>query len=143
MIVRYDPLPGEPDVRPIETTLTECRFALTRTPEVGRDLTVHPSRSRLERHRFGYHQPVAGSPIIDDAEIDLVLVPGLVFDRWGNRLGFGAGYYDRFLGRLGNAVRMGVCDQVSDERLPTEPHDVVMTHLATPEGVVEVRSTTT
>lgn len=142
VIVRYDPLPGEPDVVPIEAALTDYRFALTRTPEAGRDLSVHPTHSELELHRFGYRQPVAGSSIVDDADIGIVLVPGLAFDRWGNRLGFGAGYYDRFLGRLGEAVRMGVCDEVSRRPLPREPHDVLMTHLATPDGVIEVRSTT-
>lgn len=136
VIVRYAALPGEPDVRAVEAALPEFRFALTRTPEIGYDLSVHPADSVLETHRFGYDQPVRDSPSIDDDEIAAVLVPGLAFDRHGTRLGFGAGYFDRFLARLGPVVRMGVCDEISDETLPVEAHDIAMTHLATPAGVV-------
>lgn len=142
VIVRYDALPGEPDVRAVEESLSRYRFALTRTPERGYDLSVHPADSDLETHRFGYNQPVASSPTIDDAEIAVVLVPGLVFDRAGNRLGFGVGYFDRFLARLGPVIRMGICDEVSDELLPADGHDIAMTHLATPTGVVAVTSAT-
>lgn len=142
VIVRYAALPGEPDVQAVEAALPQLRFALTRTPEVGFDLSVHPADSVLETHRFGYDQPVSGSPSIDDDEIAAVLVPGLAFDRRGTRLGFGAGFFDRFLARLGPIVRMGICDEISDESLPVEAHDIAMTHLATPAGVVAVMSAT-
>jgi 5-formyltetrahydrofolate cyclo-ligase len=58
------------------------------------------------------------------------------------RLGRGGGHYDQFLARLPPSTRrVGVCpaDLVVD-RLPREPHDVVMTHLATEDGVVAVGS---
>ncbi|MEL6981503.1 MAG: 5-formyltetrahydrofolate cyclo-ligase, partial [Actinomycetota bacterium] len=57
----------------------------------------------------------------------------------GVRLGRGAGYYDRFLARLGPSVlRIGVTVGLVDGRLPADDHDVAMTHLATPDGVVAV-----
>jgi 5-formyltetrahydrofolate cyclo-ligase len=93
----------------------------------------------MEQHRFGYRQPVVSAPLIADQDISAVLVPALAFDPWGNRLGFGAGYYDRFLGRLPNVLKIGVADVLVDERLPTEKFDVPMTHIATPhDGVNEV-----
>lgn len=52
---------------------------------------------------FGAREP-AGENVLDPAELDLVIVPGVAFDRSGNRVGYGAGYYDRFLRR----VRTGV-----------------------------------
>lgn len=57
--------------------------------------------------------------------IDLVIVPGLAFSPAGDRLGYGAGYYDRFLAERRHARAVGVAyafQVVSD--VPTEPHDV-------------------
>ncbi|MBT8241527.1 MAG: 5-formyltetrahydrofolate cyclo-ligase, partial [Acidimicrobiia bacterium] len=91
-----------------------------------------------EYHRYGYRQPVGDSPVIPDSYVSAVLVPALAFDRTGNRIGFGAGYYDRLLARLRNALSIGVADLVVDEALPAESFDIPMTHLVTSEGVLTV-----
>ncbi len=139
VVVVFDPLPGEVDLAPLHRSseLLNCNieFALTRTPTAGFDLTVHPLDSELEHHRFGYRQPVAGARRIADSEIGVVLVPALAFDVSGNRLGFGAGYYDRFLARLPRANKIGIADYVVDGTLPNDDFDVPMSHLATAEGV--------
>ncbi len=136
-VVAYSALPGEPNLGPLLADAASARFALTRTPDTGMDLTVHPASGVLERHRYGFDQPVAESEVVADEEIAVVLVPGLAFDRHGNRLGHGAGYYDRFLARLGPDVAIvGVSDGFIVDRIPSEPHDVAMTHLATDAGVM-------
>ena len=69
---------------------------------------------------------------------DVVLVPGLAFTRAGDRLGQGGGWYDRFLpGVRPDCVVVGVgfAEQVVD-RLPTEPHDVVLDHVVVGTGLV-------
>lgn len=125
----------EPSVDPLVDTGPD-RFALTRTHDGGL-LTLHPAAGPEEVHRFGFRQPVASAPELEPLVIDAVLVPGLAFDRYGNRLGHGAGYYDRMLPRLRPGIPIiGVAPTgwlVDD--LPAEPHDVAMTHLADETGV--------
>jgi len=69
---------------------------------------------------------------------DLILVPGVAFDRSGRRLGHGRGYYDRFLGALPDAiprVGLGYSRQLVDE-VPVETWDVPVHTLVTEEGVI-------
>ncbi len=140
-VVSYRALHDEPNLAALvaDPLVAEAgvRFAMTRTPDVGHALTIHPSTSALERHPYGYDQPIAGAQQIDDDRIAAVLVPGLGFDRFGNRLGFGAGYYDRFLERLNCDVRVGIADAIMDTRLPTDSHDIAMTLIATPHDGVQ------
>ncbi len=144
-VVFYDPMPGEIDLWPLEQVERSdrrplARFALTRTPSEGHLLTVHPAQATLERHRYGFRQPVEQAEVIDVCDIDIVLVPGLAFDVAGNRIGFGAGFYDRLLARLRpDALRVGVSDGYLVSPLPVEPHDIPMTHLASEVGVVRCR----
>lgn len=60
-------------------------------------------------------------------QIDLIFVPGVAFDRHGNRLGHGKGFYDRLLARTVSAVKIGLgfSFQLVDD-LPREPHDVLL-----------------
>jgi 5-formyltetrahydrofolate cyclo-ligase len=115
-------------------------LATTRTLGSGRPLALHAWTGEFERHRFGFLQPRADAPSVDPAAVDLVLVPGLAFDRHGGRLGHGQGHYDRLLPTLRPSIpRVGVTlDDLVVERLPTEAHDVAVTHLLTPSGVRHV-----
>jgi 5-formyltetrahydrofolate cyclo-ligase len=130
---------GELDLGPVVQALADREWLTTRTPSSG-PLTVHPYFSQIEVHRFGFRQPVAGSEQVVPEDIGVVLVPGLVFDRQGGRLGWGAGYYDRLLARCNPDVpRVGVTlERWLEDRLPQEPHDIPMTHLITDRRVREI-----
>ncbi len=113
----------------------EKRWVLPRTLPAGR-LTLHRYQpGRLVRHRFGMLEPPADAPLVAADEIELVLVPGVGFDRCGGRMGFGAGYYDRLLPHL-NAVRVGVAYRLFQGDIPCEEHDCRMDYLALPDGIV-------
>ena len=79
--------------------------------------------TRLYRHRFGMLEPGEACPLLAPEEIDLVLVPGLAFDRAGYRLGQGGGYYDRYLPQC-SGKSLALCrEAVLFEALPREEHD--------------------
>lgn len=62
--------------------------------------------------------------LVDKEEIDVIVVPGVVFDRQGYRIGFGGGYYDRFLmGYSGKRISLAFEEQLLNE-VPRESHDV-------------------
>lgn len=137
-VVVYDAMPGEVDLGPLLAACEhpENRYAITRTPEDGHILTVHPHGCAQEQHRYGYRQPVADAPVVPDADIGAVLVPALAFDRAGVRLGRGMGYYDRFLARLDAGVAfVGMTGGYVVDALPSESFDVSMTHLAFEDDV--------
>ena len=71
------------------------------------------------------------------ASIDLAIIPGVSFDRKGNRLGRGKGYYDRLLNKL-NVYKIGICFQfqLTEPGLPTEDSDIPMDEVWTENGNV-------
>ncbi len=137
-VLLYLAFGSEIDLRPLVEDGAK-RVVVTRSVEApAPELTLHLLRgAALERHAFGPLQPRADTPIVDPATVDLALLPGLCFDRTGTRLGYGRGYFDRFLERLPAAVpRVGVAyDALVVETLPREAHDRPVTHLATESGV--------
>lgn len=80
--------------------------------------------SSLRHSAFGVPEPVADGPIARD-EKALVMVPGLVFDERGYRIGYGGGYYDRFLSNEPNHPTIALCyDFQMVPRIEPEPHDI-------------------
>lgn len=85
---------------------------------------------------YGILAPPMTSAVLTPEGCDLMIVPGVVFDRQGNRLGRGKGYYDRYLPRVGG-YHIGVClDEFVVDDLPHEPHDARMHLLVTESGVM-------
>jgi len=99
------------------------------------------SRDELVRGHFGILEPAVVRRF-PPTEIDLLIVPGLGFDERGNRLGRGAGYYDRFMNRSDlRAVRCAVAfeEQVLPE-IPHDEHDLPIHILVTDERVRRFQS---
>jgi 5-formyltetrahydrofolate cyclo-ligase len=72
-----------------------------------------------------------------DVKLNLVILPLLGYDRFGTRLGYGYGYYDRFLTNLDHEpFKLGLSYFPPEERLPSEAHDVKMNACICPEGVI-------
>lgn len=90
------------------------------------ELRLYTGPEDLTVGAYGIEEPT-GARFTDYAAIDLIVVPGVAFDRDGNRLGRGKGYYDRLLPRIPSAYKIGICFpfQVVDE-VPAEPFDIRM-----------------
>jgi 5-formyltetrahydrofolate cyclo-ligase len=100
--------------------------------------------SRLEHDAApgyrGIPEPGAHCALIDIASIDWVLVPGVAFDRDGRRVGYGGGYYDRFLPLLRADARRvaGAFEMQLVERVPAGRHDVTIDAVVTEARSVSI-----
>jgi 5-formyltetrahydrofolate cyclo-ligase len=100
---------------------------------------VHPGEA-LRATDYGPREPTR-RVAVDPGSVDLVVAPGLAFDRQGRRLGYGGGHYDRYLGRLGpEAIRIGVgfAFQVVEE-VPAGPGDRRVDLVVTDTEVIDSR----
>ncbi len=137
-VLTYLAFGNEPDLIPLCES-PSCPGMVWSAPRIEGQRLVpclyHPHR--LVRHRFGMMEPDSGSPELDPAALDVVLVPGIAFDREGGRLGFGGGFYDRLLATTG-AVRVGIAHECClADRLPCTETDLRMDWIATPSQIIE------
>lgn len=101
---------------------------------VGDDLLLRQYAGPESMHpgpQFGIPEPTG--PIFEKLDaIDMIVVPGVAFDRAGNRMGRGRGFYDRLLKSTPNAIKVGVAFQFQIfDTIPTEPFDVMMDRVVT------------
>ena len=136
-ILAYLAFRNELDLCPLFERLPGKRWVVPRIE--GDRLVLHPyDPARLVRHRFGMLEPAADLPVIEPTALDLILVPGVAFDRQGYRLGFGGGYYDRFLATT-SALRVGVTyDECLTDVLLRDDHDQPMDWIVTPTRLFAV-----
>ncbi len=143
-ILAYAALPAELSLDPLilEALADNKRICI---PQINwedksmRPAQIHNLDSDLQTGRYGVRTPINGCPLVETHELDLILIPGLAFDRQGNRLGRGAGFYDRLISTLDRTDKrpslVGVCYQCQIvDRVPTEPHDYPMDRVITENG---------
>lgn len=136
VVAGYLPMPGEAD----PTLLTQAAMA------AGCTIALPHIRARRAPMRFlrwapgdrlvtgpmKLRQPADTAP---DVIPDIVLTPLVAFDRFGNRLGQGAGFYDRAFEQHPLALRIGIAWSIQQvDRLPTEPWDVALHAVITEQG---------
>ena len=98
------------------------------------------NRDFMKRDFFGILCP-KNDDEIDEKDIDVFFVPGLAFDTYGNRVGYGKGCYDRSLKKAGNSHFIGVCYDfqfIKNDVLEFEPEDVKMNSIITENGIYKV-----
>lgn len=75
---------------------------------------------------------------VEPQEIEVILLPGSVFDEQGGRFGYGGGFYDRFLASNPNAVRIGIAfDLQVVKKVPLQDHDELLDYVVTEQRIIE------
>ncbi len=134
------PIRSEVDLRPAMAALADRGARLSLPVVLDRETIVFRELVRgadMVSTGFGTSGPGPQAAVLDP---DIMLVPLAAFDRRGHRLGYGAGHYDRAIARLHGKGRkphlVGVafdCQEV--ERVPDEPHDVMLSAMLTESGL--------
>ena len=96
------------------------------------------SLDNLEKNSMGILEPKDDTLVIDKKDIDLIIVPGAVFDKNFNRIGYGGGYYDRYLEEIkekDNKIALAYDFQIIDE-IEYEDHDIKMDYIITDKRIL-------
>ncbi|MCS7278439.1 MAG: 5-formyltetrahydrofolate cyclo-ligase [Thermodesulfobacteriaceae bacterium] len=120
-----------------EAFLKNKRVFLPKTWFKEKRLSFHQifSLSDLKPGAFKILEPPLSAPLIEVSQLDLIFVPGVAFDLYKGRLGYGVGFYDRVLAQT-KALKVGVAFSFQIfERLPLEEHDQRVDLVVTEEGV--------
>lgn len=95
------------------------------------ELRIYTGSEDMTIGAYGIEEPT-GELFTDYAAIEFIAVPGVAFDRSGNRLGRGKGYYDRLLPRIPSAYKAGICFPYQlVEKVPAEAFDIRMDEVIT------------
>ena len=140
-VMVYMALPQEVQTRQIITQARQSQKCIAVPVIRGQDLVavaLSEEPAQLRRGCFGILEPCETQRIIHPQEIDCIAVPGIAFDAHGGRLGFGKGYYDRFLRQLpATTYRYGLAFGIQViQCVPQASHDICMHGIVTELGCI-------
>ena len=100
---------------------------------------IQEAETALVRHRYGMLEPNTACPLVPITELQLIIVPGIAFDCKGYRLGYGKGFYDRFLSECSHAIPIGLAYQIQvvEDTFP-QVWDVPVQHIFTEIGRIDI-----
>ncbi len=89
---------------------------------------------------YGIFEPDKTLDSVPESDLSAVIVPGVAFDKYGNRLGYGAGYYDKFLTKNKYLLKIAICYavQIYEGELPFSEHDIKMNYIITENNVFRI-----
>ncbi|MDE6633357.1 MAG: 5-formyltetrahydrofolate cyclo-ligase, partial [Muribaculaceae bacterium] len=136
-ILMYHSLPDElQTLKFLKKWSDRKHFFLPRVNGVNLDILPY-EESRLELGSFHIEEPT-GDSYANVEDMELMIIPAVAFDRKGNRLGRGKGFYDRLLATA-KATKIGVGYEFQlFDSLPAEPHDVAMDMIITQKTVIKM-----
>lgn len=138
-VMMYISFSHEPETIPIiKNLLEQGKNVVVPVSELSTNTIIPTYIHNIDELRKGAYGILEPTIIraVDPADIDVVVIPGIAFDMHRNRLGFGKGYYDKFLGTT-DAQRIALCYdfQIVDD-LPTDEFDLPMNLILTEKGEI-------
>ncbi len=126
-IALYYALPGEVETESLlEKWYQQKKLVLPLVKGDDLQFQQYLGKDYLQRGAFNIWEPDEKCPIVDLQDIELIIVPGVAFDRSRNRLGRGKGFYDRMLAQL-EIPKIGICfDFQLKEEIPADTFDKKM-----------------
>lgn len=107
----------------------------------GKLLHLHELHEKAEfvKGRFGIREPKNCARKAKRGTVDVALIPGIAFDETGHRIGFGGGYFDRFLKKL-RCTTIGLAYEFQIiEKVPTHKYDVPVDYIVTEDRIINCR----
>lgn len=93
--------------------------------------------SQLEKAYFGLLEPkIEETTMMSQEKIDLMFVPGLLFDQTGYRIGYGGGFYDRYLASFSQTTISLISEEQIIDKVPTDQYDIPVNHIITENGIL-------
>lgn len=140
IVAAFFPTRTEPQIQPLLQGLANTRTLLLPRVLPHHQLEfveIHDIHTELRPATFGLMEPHLHSQAWAGDPPDVILVPGIVYGKYGERIGHGGGYFDRFLPKIPHAVRVGVAlnCQFLQRELAIHPHDVRMSYIVSPTGI--------
>ncbi|PKM99704.1 MAG: 5-formyltetrahydrofolate cyclo-ligase [Elusimicrobia bacterium HGW-Elusimicrobia-2] len=142
-VMSYCAIDGEVDLGALNIAVPARELYLPAVVPDKSGLAIEPRRffqgAVCVKGKFGIDEAPEGAPVIKPEELDLILVPGIMFSLAGGRIGFGHGYYDRFLASCAPAVKAGVCFEAQlGEDFEPDKDDVSMDFVITEKKIYEI-----
>ena len=135
-VLLYSPKNNEVDVLPLFKRHKDKILLLPVTHRNGMTANPYEGNDKMHRGKVGIPEPTT-PPF--EGDIDVIIVPAVAFDKEGNRLGRGGGYYDRFLKKQSHATIIGVgYDFQLVEEVPVRQHDQKMHRIILPSQTIQV-----
>ncbi|MDU1910905.1 5-formyltetrahydrofolate cyclo-ligase [Fusobacterium sp.] len=138
IIMSYMSFRNEIDTHEINEALIKAgkKLLLPRTAGKEKMEAVEYGRG-FQKGAMGIEEPIGDKYT---GKIDLIVVPGIAFDKDGNRIGFGRGYYDRFLGNYPDSVKISIAyDFQLVEKIENEEHDKKVDIIFLKNSMIEVK----
>ena len=144
LLLIYAPKGSELDLLPLVDVAHKrgipVAFPISLTDTTTLQFRILTPDACLSPGAYGIPEPPSDAPIAQPTAHSLCILPGLAFSPDGSRIGYGKGYYDRFLADFPGMTVGALCEAMLCRHIPTEAHDRPVSYLFTERGVIRCES---
>jgi len=141
VVAGFHPSRNEPQIQTLLQSIANTRTLLLPRvlPQALMEFVqIQDIHRELHNGSFGLMEPRLSFKAFVGSPIELFFVPGIAFGKYGERIGHGGGYYDRYLAKFPKAIKVGLAlsCQILNHEVPQLPHDIRMSYIVSPTGII-------